>query len=179
MKSTLFSTLGALVLGLCALTPSTASAHPFCHAGFHGARCFHYGPVGCRVFAPGRFYGVGPFFGGALICPPLVRVAVAPPLVVAQPAVVDPTDDDPADDSSDDSAVVSTLPVGCAPVYVGGVRCWTHNGFYYRHCGAGFARFNYCGHGHAVRSCGFHGHSVRGGHCGHVSRACHGGHGRR
>ncbi len=174
MKSTLFSSLGALVLGLCAMTPSTASAHPYYHSGFHAACGFHYGPVACRrvfVHRPYFGYGVRPFFGGVVVGAPAVSLAVTP-TVVAQPACVDPTDDDSADDYNDGSAVVSTLPVGCAPVYVGGERCWIHNGFYYRHCGPGFARFNYCGHGHVVRSCGFHG--VRGGRCGHISRACHG-----
>jgi hypothetical protein len=168
MKSTLLSTFSALAFGLCALAPTTASARPFCHPVFHSARGFHHLPVGCRrVFVHGRCYGVGPFGG---------YVAVNPPVVVTTPACADPGDFEPADDDAGDDASVSTLPVGCTSVYLGGEPCWVHNGFYYRHCGYGFTRFHWYGRGHVGRFCGYHGHSMR---CGHTFRGCHGGHGRR
>ncbi len=176
MKTTFFSTLSAIALSGLALTlaPTTASAHDYCR-GSHFSRSCHSLPHGCRSvnyrgrhcwYGGGHYYGWNPLGGYVIVDQPVVEQEYVAP----QPV-------------SEDDVAVSYLPEGCSTVYVGGERCWFHDGCYYRHCGHGYTRFH-CHDRSYGRSCSSRGHErCSRGHresCsrGHYS-SCHSGHGRR
>jgi hypothetical protein len=191
------------------LVPSTASAHgssgKSCSRGGHSSghscsrgghasghscsrgrgHCEHL-PHGCRSvnyhgrrcwFGGGHYYDCSPLGGYEVIDQPEVDETVVDQ-PVADP-VVDQTVVDESVQEDDATATVSVLPVGCTTVYVGGERCWFHDGCYFRHCDRGFARFHCHDRGPVARGCA---RGPRGGHCGRAAgaRGCHGGgHGRR
>ncbi len=134
--------------------------------GGHGRTCSHL-PSGCRgAHYHGRncYYGGGHYWGA---CPdgsyeildttPDVETDVVDTTPVYTTPVVATADDD-----SDDTAVVSVLPADCETVYVGGERCWYHDGCYYHRSGHGYSRTR-CHDGGHGRNCGTRGRGNRGG----------------
>jgi hypothetical protein len=173
MKISLFNTLGAIALTSLAitLTPSTLSAHGSSldhgdrnkghRPSGHGSRTCSRLPHGCREtnyrgqrcwFGGGHYYSCAPTGGYVIIDQPEVEVETE---VVEQP-VVETTYE------SEDAVTVSVLPDDVETVYIGGERCWFHDGCYYRRSGHGYCKWHGKDRGHGKVCKNDRGHGDRG-----------------
>jgi hypothetical protein len=187
MKTTLFTTVGAIVLTSLAftLTPTSLEAKDHrgggSHGGHGGSRGSHGGksshcstgrghgsshcsslPRGCR---PTRYRGERCWYGGGNYyrCAPQGGYVICEQPIV-QRRVVESYVEEPTyveEPAYEEEEVISYLPTQCTTVYVGGERCWYRNGCYYRHSGRGYSKFH-CGN---RGSRGSHCSSRRSSHC--------------
>lgn len=160
-----------------------SSSRGHCSTGHgHGRTCSHL-PRGCRST---RFHGERCWYGGGhyyrcaptggYICidaaPETEYVNVVERPVVQRRVIETEVEEEAIVDDDSEEEMVSYLPSGCETVYVGGERCWYHNGCYYRHCGHGYKK-SHCGNrGGRGRTCGTRGH-----HTSSHGRTCSNGHG--
>ena len=174
MKTTLFSTVGAIALTSLAITlaPATASAHgssggrgSSCKTSSHHNSCRPSGhrtcsslPRGCRSthyrgercwYGGGNYYRCNPLGGYVIIDQPEVEyqeTVVERPVVQRRVVVQQEVEEEQEEE-------ISYLPESCETVYVGGERCWYSNGCYYRHCGHGYKKFHCNDRGHGRNTC--------------------------